>query len=102
MPHGGANGLVSLLPASLCESDKSIRVALGERHAEKCAMRKTLSGGLWIVSIVCPQLLQNIIPRLWSLLWVVVQETTHKPTWPAPINAIQFALFCASLAVLVE
>ena len=43
--HGGANGLVPLLPASLCEPDKAIRIALGERHAEKCAMRKTLSGG---------------------------------------------------------
>jgi hypothetical protein len=48
--HGGANGLVPLLPASLCEPDKAIRIALGERHAEKCAMRKTLSGGFWIVS----------------------------------------------------
>ena len=36
--HGGANGLVPLLPASLCEPDKSIRIALGERHAKKCAM----------------------------------------------------------------
>ena len=49
--HGGANGLVPLLPASLCEPDKAIRVALGERHVEKCAMRKTLSGGFWIVSL---------------------------------------------------
>ena len=48
--HGGANGLVPLLPASLCKPDKAIRVALGERHAEKCAMRKTLSGGFWTVS----------------------------------------------------
>ena len=32
--HGGANGLVPLLPASLCEHEKSIRIALGERHAE--------------------------------------------------------------------
>ena len=51
--HGGANGLVPLLPASLCEPDKAIRIALGERHAEKCAMRKTLSGGFWTVSVVC-------------------------------------------------
>ena len=43
--HGGANGLVPLLPASLCEPNKAIRVALGERHVEKCAMRKTRSGG---------------------------------------------------------
>ena len=50
--HGGANGLVPLLPASLCEPDKAIRIALGERHAEKCAMRKTLSGGFWIVSAI--------------------------------------------------
>ena len=42
--HGGANGLVPLLPASMCEPDKAIRIALVERHAEKCAMRKTLSG----------------------------------------------------------
>ena len=48
--HGGANGLVPLLPTSLSEPDKAIRIALGERHAEKCAMRKTLSGGFWIVS----------------------------------------------------
>ena len=48
--HGGANGLVPLLPASLCEPDKAIRIALGERHAEKCAMRKTLSGGFGIES----------------------------------------------------
>ena len=48
--HGGANGLVPLLPASLCEPDRTIRIALGERHAEKCAMRKTLSGGFGIVS----------------------------------------------------
>ena len=47
--HGGANGLVPLLPASMCEPDKAIRIALGEHHAEKCAMRKTLSGGFWIV-----------------------------------------------------
>ena len=50
--HGGANGLVPLLPASMCKPDKSIRIALGERHAEKCAMRKTLSGGFWIVATV--------------------------------------------------
>ena len=49
--HGGANDLVPLLPVSLCEPDKAIRVALGERHVEKCAMRKTLSGGFWIVSV---------------------------------------------------
>ena len=48
--HGGANDLVPLLPVSLCEPDKAIRVALGERHVEKCAMRKTLSGGFWTVS----------------------------------------------------
>ena len=48
--HGGANGLVPLLPASLCEPDRAIRVALGEHHVEKCAMRKTLSGGFWTVS----------------------------------------------------
>ena len=48
--HGGANGLVPLLPASLCEPDKAIRIALGERHAEKYAIRKTLSGGFGIVS----------------------------------------------------
>ena len=39
-----------MLPVSLCEPDKAIRVALGERHVEKCAMRKTLSGGFWTVS----------------------------------------------------
>ena len=49
--HGGANGLVSLLPASLCEPDKAIRIALGERHAEKCAMRKTLSGGFLLCQV---------------------------------------------------
>ena len=48
--HGGVNGLVPLLPASLFELDKATRVALGERNAEKCAMRKTQSGGFWIVS----------------------------------------------------
>ena len=37
--------VVPLLPGSPCEPDKAIRIALGERHAEKCAMRKTLSGG---------------------------------------------------------
>ena len=51
--HGGANGLVPLLPASLCEPDKAVCIALGERHAEKCVMRKTLSGGFWIVSLGC-------------------------------------------------
>ena len=38
--HGGANVLVTLLPASMCEPDKAIRIALDERHAKKCAMRK--------------------------------------------------------------
>ena len=51
--HGGADGLVPLLPASMCEPDKAIRIALDERHAEKCAMRKTLSGGFWIESATC-------------------------------------------------
>ena len=51
--HGGANGLVPLLPTSLCEPDKAVRIALGERHAEKCAMRKTLSGGFLTVSLGC-------------------------------------------------
>ena len=32
--RGGANGLVPLLPVSLCEPDKAIRVALGERHVD--------------------------------------------------------------------
>ena len=50
--HSGANDLVPLLPASLRKPDKAIRIALGERHAEKHAMRKTLSGGFWIVSEV--------------------------------------------------
>ena len=49
--HGGANGLVPLLPASQREPDKAIRIALGARHAEKFRMRKTLSGGFWIVSL---------------------------------------------------
>ena len=48
--HCGANGLVPLLPASRCRPDKAICIALGERHAEKCAMRKTLWGGFWTVS----------------------------------------------------
>ena len=48
--HGGANGLVPLLLVSLCEHNKAVHIALGERHAEKCAMRKTLTGGLVIVS----------------------------------------------------
>ena len=48
--HGGANGLVPLLPASMCEPGKATRITLGKRHVEKCAMRKTLSGGFWIVS----------------------------------------------------
>ena len=30
--HGGANGLVPLLPASLYEPDKAIRIDLGERQ----------------------------------------------------------------------
>ena len=49
--HGGANSLVPLLPVSLCEPDQAFRVASGECHVEKCAMRKTLSGGFWIVSL---------------------------------------------------
>ena len=53
--HGGANSLVPLLPASLCEPDEAIRIALGERHAEKGAMRKTMSGGFWIVSAASDQ-----------------------------------------------
>ena len=36
--HGGANGVVPLLPARPCELDTTIRIALGERHAQKCAM----------------------------------------------------------------
>ena len=48
--HGGANGLVPLLPASLCESNKAIRIALGEQQGGKCALRKILSEGFWIVS----------------------------------------------------
>ena len=43
--HGGANSLVPLLPVSPCEPDTTIRIALGKRHAEKCAMRETLSEG---------------------------------------------------------
>ena len=54
MPHGGANGLVPLLPAGLCEPDKAIRIALGERHAETCAMERTLSGGFWTLSLDPP------------------------------------------------
>ena len=48
--HGGANGLVPLLLASPHGPDTAIRIALGQRHAEECEMRKTLSGGLWTVS----------------------------------------------------
>ena len=44
-PHGGANGLAPLLPASPCEPDTSMRVALGKPHVEKCTTGKTLSGG---------------------------------------------------------
>ena len=58
--YGGANGLVPLLPASMREPDKAIRIALGERHAEKCAMRKTLSGGFWTVSFACATIFVNI------------------------------------------
>ena len=43
--HGGANCFVPLLPASMCEPDQATRIALDERHAEKCAMRKTQLGG---------------------------------------------------------
>ena len=50
--HGRANGLVPLLPASRCESDQAIRIALGERHAEECVLKNGLSGGFWIVSHV--------------------------------------------------
>ena len=57
--HGGANGLVPLLPASLCEPDKAIRIYLGERHAEKCTMRKTLLRGFLIVSLVARKGLTN-------------------------------------------
>ena len=77
--HGGANGLVPLLPVSLCEPDKAIRVALGERHVEKCAMRKTLSGGFWtvssqrigrvsavaLISTCCPIALLISVPVFW-------------------------------------
>ena len=49
--HGGANGLVPLLLASPHGPDTAIRIALGQRHAEECEMRKTLSGGFWTVSI---------------------------------------------------
>ena len=48
--HGGAKNLVPLLPASPCGPDTPTRNALGQRHAEKCAMRRTLSGGFGTVS----------------------------------------------------
>ena len=47
--HGGANGLAPLLLASPCGPDTAIRITLGQLHAEKCAMRRTLSGGFWTV-----------------------------------------------------
>ena len=47
---GGANGLVSLLLASPRGPDTAIRITLGQRHAEKCAMRRTLSRAFWTVS----------------------------------------------------
>ena len=53
--HGGANGLVPLLLASPHGPDTAIRIALGQRHAEECEMRKTLSGGLWTVSVILSQ-----------------------------------------------
>ena len=39
--------MVPLLLASPRGPDTAIRIAPGQRHAEKCEMRKTLSGGFW-------------------------------------------------------
>ena len=63
-------GLVPLLPASLCKPDTKIRIALGERHAEKCAMRKTLSGGFWTVSRMAleDEVRRGVEPRLLVLM----------------------------------
>ena len=64
--HGGANGLVPLLPASMFELDNAIRIALDERHAEKCAMRKTLSGGFWTESVGAVGDLWEAMDYSWS------------------------------------
>ena len=50
--HGGANGLVPLLPTSLFEPDKAIRIALGERHAEKCACNETNFVGRFLDCVI--------------------------------------------------
>jgi len=57
--------LVPLLLASPHGPDTAIRIALGQRHAEECEMRKTLSGGLWIVSVVCSPL--RGCPLVWFM-----------------------------------
>ena len=91
--HGGANGLVPLLPASLCEPDKAIRIALGERHAEKCAMRKTLSGGFWTVSTSHPVFMGG----KWSMMGIVrhSQCSATMPVvtaMPSSANPLAFTL----------
>ena len=74
--HGGANGLVPLLLASPHGPDTAIRIALGQRHAEECEMRKTLSGGFWTVS-AAPGLTRIVIVGLVAAI----------PTTSAPILA---------------
>ena len=53
----------------MCEPDKAIRIALGGRHAEKCAMRKTLSGGFWIVFEVCPIVASCQCVAVFEMVW---------------------------------
>ena len=56
--------MVSLLPVSPCGPDTAIRIALGQCHAEKCAMIRILSGGFWIVSLVGADLAGRVVNDL--------------------------------------
>ena len=95
--HGGANGLVPLLPVSLCEPDKAIRIALDERHAEKCAMRKTLSGGFGTESLQ-----QTTLFFVWScqsiaVFFVVYHHDKNNLTLKILSRAIKIAKVTCSL-----
>ena len=79
--HGGANGLVPLLLASPHGPDTAIRIALGQRHAEECEMRKTLSEGFWIVSTASSEA-SALLYLAHHPLW----HHTGSPTWTAMLQ----------------
>ena len=70
----------------MCEPDKAIRIALGERHAEKCAMRKNSVGRF----LDCVRSAQR------TTTYVAETDVTDVTSYPTNIQAAQltFALPC--------